>query len=230
MIISSQLLHSCLTAGTDRALRRYGQLGVFESMKTAPRASLTTTGATNHHAVCHAWGRGTVSSAPVRPATTAHRGTVSSAPVRPATTAPKKRRTGLIALLVILVVMLIGLVSCGALIGTAGKAITEGTTGASQSQQAEDDRNSTPVPSAKRDEDPYVKLRGEPGFLSRADFGKRWPLTVEAGVVSCEQHSVIFMDPEGKRYAVNGTAMAHYETSRNRSNMGTGPEDSGSKN
>jgi hypothetical protein len=33
---------------------------------------------------------------------------------------------------------------------------------------------------------------------------------VEAGVVSCEQHSVIFMDPEGKRYAVNGTAMAHH--------------------
>jgi hypothetical protein len=34
-------------------------------------------------------------------------------------------------------------------------------------------------------------------------------------VVSCEPHSgglgsVIFMDPEGKRYAVNGTAMAHY--------------------
>ena len=113
-------------------------------------------------------------------------------------------------LLVILAVMLIGIVGCAALIGTAGKAITEGTTGASQSQQAEDDKNSTPVPAAKRDEDPYAKLRGEPGFLSRADFGKRWPLTVEAGVVSCEQHSVIFMDPEGKRYAVNGTAMAHY--------------------
>jgi len=129
---------------------------------------------------------------------------------------PKKRRTGLIVLLVILgVVMLIGLVSCGALVGAAGKAITEGTTGASRSQQTEVDRNPTPVPSAKRDEDPYAKLRGEPGFLSRADFGKRWPLTVEAGVVSCERHSgglgsVIFMDPEGKRYAVNGTAMAHY--------------------
>jgi hypothetical protein len=118
-------------------------------------------------------------------------------------------------LLVTLPVMLIGLVSCGALIGAAGKAITEGTTGASQSQQAGDDRNPTPVPSAKRDEDPYAKLRGEPGFLSRADFGKRWPLTVEAGVVSCERHSgglgsVIFTDPEGHRYAVNGTAMAHY--------------------
>jgi hypothetical protein len=34
-------------------------------------------------------------------------------------------------------------------------------------------------------------------------------------VVSCERHSgglgsVIFTDPEGHRYAVNGTAMAHY--------------------
>jgi Protein of unknown function (DUF2511) len=127
---------------------------------------------------------------------------------------PKKRRTWLIVLLVTLPVMLIGLVSCGALIATAGKSITEASTEASQSQQADDDpTNSTPVPSAKRDED--AKLRKEPGFLSRADFGTRWPLTVEAGVVSCEPHSgglgsVIFMDPEGKRYAVNGTAMAHY--------------------
>ena len=41
---------------------------------------------------------------------------------------PKKRRTGLIVLLVILAVMLIGIVGCAALIGPAGKAITEGTT------------------------------------------------------------------------------------------------------
>ena len=43
---------------------------------------------------------------------------------------PPKKRTGLIVLLVILAVMLIGIVGCAALIGTAGKAITEGTTGA----------------------------------------------------------------------------------------------------
>jgi hypothetical protein len=129
---------------------------------------------------------------------------------------PKKRRTWLIVLLVILPAMLIGLVSCAALIGTASKAINEGTTAASQSKPAEDERNSTPVPSAEREPDPYAKLRGEPGFLSRADFVKRWPLTVEAGVVSCERYSdgvgsVIFMDPEGKRYAVNGLATAHYK-------------------
>jgi Protein of unknown function (DUF2511) len=130
---------------------------------------------------------------------------------------PKKRRTWLIVLLVILPVMLIGLVSCGALIGTASKAINEDTTAASQSQPAEDERNSTPIPSAERDVDPYAKLRGEPGFVSRAHFGKRWPLTVEAGVVSCEPlgakthlGSVTFMDPDGKRYAVNGTATAHH--------------------
>ena len=109
---------------------------------------------------------------PVRPATTARHGTVSSAPYAQPPRPPKKRRTGLIVLLVILAVMLIGIVGCAALIGTAGKAITEGTAGASQSQQAEDDKNSTPVPAAKRHEDPYAKLRGEPGFLNRADFGE----------------------------------------------------------
>jgi len=133
---------------------------------------------------------------------------------------PKKRRMWLIVLLVILPAMLIGLVSCGAVIGTVSKAINEGTTAASQSKPAEDQRNSTPVPSgeqrtpipsAKREPDPYAKLRGNPGFLSRADFGKQWPLTVEAGVVSCENYSVIFMDLEGKRYVVNGTATAHYK-------------------
>jgi hypothetical protein len=54
---------------------------------------------------------------------------------------PKKRRRWLIVLLVILAVMLVGLVSCGALIGAAGKANTEASTEISQSQQAQDDRN-----------------------------------------------------------------------------------------
>ena len=47
---------------------------------TAARASRTTTGATNDHIVRHTWCGATVSSEPVRPATTA--------PVRPASTAP----------------------------------------------------------------------------------------------------------------------------------------------
>ena len=58
---------------------------------------------------------------------------------------PKKRRTWLIVLLIILAVMLVGIVGCVALVGTAGKAINEGiteaSTEASESEQAEDDRN-----------------------------------------------------------------------------------------
>jgi hypothetical protein len=44
-------------------------------------------------------------------------------------------------LLVILAVMLTGIVGCAALVGTAGKAINEASTEASQSQQAENDKN-----------------------------------------------------------------------------------------
>ena len=55
---------------------------------------------------------------------------------------PRKRRTWLIALLAILAVMLIGVVGCGALIGTAGKAVTEVSARPSRlPQQAEEDRN-----------------------------------------------------------------------------------------
>jgi hypothetical protein len=54
---------------------------------------------------------------------------------------PPKRRTWLIALLAILAVMLIGVVSCGALMGTAGKAVTDVSASQQASQQAEDDRN-----------------------------------------------------------------------------------------
>jgi hypothetical protein len=45
--------------------------------------------------------------------------------------------------------------------------------------------------------------------------GKGWPLTVEAGVVSCQDGSVLFMDPIGVQYAVNGLAMTqHSELAR----------------
>jgi hypothetical protein len=152
------------------AAPRLDQLGKQDQSGAATlqrEPALTTTGATNDHTVHHAWAAATVYAwAP---------GPYLQPPYGQPPEPPKKRRTWLIVLLVTLPVMLIGLVSCGALIGAAGKAITEGTTGASQSQQAGDDRNPTPVPSAKRDEDPYAKLRGKPGFLSRADFGKRWP-------------------------------------------------------
>jgi hypothetical protein len=101
--------------------------------KTAARASLTTTGATNDRTIRHAGGPGTIYAwGP---------GTVHSDTVWRATTAPKKRRTWLIVLLVILAVMLVGIVGCAALVSTAGKAIDEVSTETSQSQQAEVDRN-----------------------------------------------------------------------------------------
>jgi len=66
-------------------------------------------------------------------------------PQAPAGPPPKKRRTWLIVLIIVLALLAIGIVSCVALIGTAGKAIDEGiteaSTEASQSQQAEDDKN-----------------------------------------------------------------------------------------
>jgi hypothetical protein len=44
--------------------------------------------------------------------------------------------------------------------------------------------------------------------VSRTDFGEEWPLTVDSGVLSCEgAGSVYFTSRDGKRYAVNGTAM-----------------------
>lgn len=54
---------------------------------------------------------------------------------------------------------------------------------------------------------------GEPLQVSRAAFrdsGRDWPLTVEAGVLSCEGvSSVVFAADTGGRYALNGTAETH---------------------
>ena len=57
---------------------------------------------------------------------------------------PKKRRTWLIILVIILALVLVGIASCVAIIGSTGKAIDEGITEASpegpELQQTEDDR------------------------------------------------------------------------------------------
>jgi hypothetical protein len=45
-----------------------------------------------------------------------------------------------------------------------------------------------------------------PGMVTRADFGKDWPLTVDAGVLSCEGASAVYFTANGIRYAVNGSA------------------------
>lgn len=44
-----------------------------------------------------------------------------------------------------------------------------------------------------------------PGHVTRAEFGDRWPLTVDDGTLSCQFNAVIFTR-EGVTYAVNGVA------------------------
>jgi hypothetical protein len=65
--------------------------------------------------------------------------------LNPLPPAEQKRRTWLVVVVLTLAFMLIGILTCMALIGTAGKAINEGVTKASiepsQSPQAEDDKN-----------------------------------------------------------------------------------------
>jgi hypothetical protein len=50
---------------------------------------------------------------------------------------------------------------------------------------------------------------GGSGETVRAeDFGDSWPLTVSEGRLACERGmAVVFTDPSGNRYAVNGMAM-----------------------
>jgi hypothetical protein len=43
------------------------------------------------------------------------------------------------------------------------------------------------------------------GYISRADFGQQWPLTVADGVLSCQNGAVTFASG-GVVYGVNGTA------------------------
>lgn len=53
-------------------------------------------------------------------------------------------------------------------------------------------------------------LKNAEGLLTRDDFGKDWPLTVNYVVVRCDSQSVIATAPDGKDYAVNGTAQSHH--------------------
>lgn len=52
-----------------------------------------------------------------------------------------------------------------------------------------------------------VMMQSKPGgrHLTRADFGDRWPLTVEEGTVRREGPCILF-ETNGTTYAVNGTA------------------------
>jgi hypothetical protein len=44
------------------------------------------------------------------------------------------------------------------------------------------------------------------GYVSRAEFGAPWPLTVEDGVLSCVNGSAVIFAHGGMTYAVNGRA------------------------
>ena len=47
--------------------------------------------------------------------------------------------------------------------------------------------------------------------ITRAGYGDEWPLTVDSGVLSCQQGTaVVFTAPDGTAYGVNGMA-ADYE-------------------
>jgi hypothetical protein len=43
-------------------------------------------------------------------------------------------------------------------------------------------------------------------FMSRADYGKGWPLTVESGTLRCDNDAVTF-ETDSLTYGVNGTAL-----------------------
>lgn len=56
---------------------------------------------------------------------------------------------------------------------------------------------------------PFTALAGGSKDIHRDQFGDAWPFTIEAGKVRCTQvSSVIFVTPERKGYALNGSAKA----------------------
>lgn len=57
--------------------------------------------------------------------------------------------------------------------------------------------------SAPAEQDEASATNAQP--VSAADFGDKWPLTVDSGVLRCEEQAVVFRY-EGVDYAVNGTA------------------------
>jgi hypothetical protein len=60
-------------------------------------------------------------------------------------------------------------------------------------------------------------VKDEPGLITRTDLGKEWPLTVDYGVVACQNKTAggqplkiaTFTGPDGTVYALNGSAKSH---------------------
>jgi hypothetical protein len=62
-----------------------------------------------------------------------------------------------------------------------------------------------PTPTATAEPTPRLPPPRPSGDVSRAEFGDKWPLTVEAGELLCIDQAVV-LDTGGITYAVNGTA------------------------
>jgi hypothetical protein len=60
------------------------------------------------------------------------------------------------------------------------------------------------------DADEEEAVSRDPGYMTAAEFGEAWPLTVDSGTVACEGSEgvglVTFTAPDGTVYAVNGLA------------------------
>jgi len=84
----------------------------------------------------------------------------------------------------------------------------------SEVQASEPSLTATDEPAPSKD--PYAEIREEEGFVSKEDLRTKWPLTVKAGLLTCEATEagglelqiVTFIAPEGDQYALNGTAQS----------------------
>lgn len=69
---------------------------------------------------------------------------------------------------------------------------------------------------AEKAADPYRDQRDEDGFVTSADYGSAWPLTVDAGFLGCPESfgdrngAVTFTTLDGDEYALNGQASHDY--------------------
>lgn len=44
------------------------------------------------------------------------------------------------------------------------------------------------------------------GYVSRALMGDAWPLSIDEGTIVCDRTAILLRAPDGRLYAVNGTA------------------------
>lgn len=67
-----------------------------------------------------------------------------------------------------------------------------------------------PAPKVEKVSQPVAKEQFR--HVSRAEFesaGHEWPLTVDHGTIECRNHRAAFVDPTGRRWALNGTAQKY---------------------